>query len=417
MKSFQLLTTFAIFFFCNPIFAQKKTIPGYYITEQGDTVNGVFPKYAQWTKNPSHIEFIIDGATNQILLTPQNTRKFVVEGYDEYVSYTGKRLVNPIEDAVLIGGRSSVGSSDSSENVISFLRLVKRTTGGNLYILNDAQRTNFFYQLPGQPLTELRYKKSFSQNQIIERADYRQQLNYLFAKIIVQKNLVSTLEKLPYDEKRLSSFFQVLFPAEIRERKKQGGGTTWVVSAGAVMNMVSVKAGKGFDWVPRNYAPSFSPLLGIGFIVPIGRNFGKYFFYPQLKLFQYKNKGEENQGTFLNVVTYKASLAAKAQVRGGVNIVNQESRRIFITGGVGLFGQLDGKQVKQRLFASDRTPYLTTAETKLAPLSYSIEVSIGAELNKKIRLSANYTVPAKIASFVFYEPRLSGIQLEVGYKL
>jgi len=417
MKFLKLLLAFAAFFFCNPLFAQKKTIPGYYITSQGDTIKGVFPSYAQWNKNPSLIEFKIDGSRNNVLLTPQSAHKVEIEGYDEYVSYTGNRLINPIQDAVLINGKYLAGFDDSSELITTFLRLVKRTTGGNLYVFNDAKRINFFYQLPGQAIREFRYKKTIIQNQINERADYRQQLNSLFSERIVEKNLMSTLERLPYQEEELSSFFESLFPTENHERKKQNAGSSCIISAGAVLNMLRVQAGKGFNSVPVSYASSFSPLIGIGFLVPIGRNFGKYFFYPQVKIFRYKNTGEENQGTFINTVIYQADVAIIAQVSGGVNIVNQESRRVFITGGFGAFGQLDGKEIKQLSAASDRTPYNNPVETKLRGLSYSIEVSAGAELNKRILLSAVYTIPTTIANFVFYSPKLAGIQLQIGYKL
>lgn len=417
MSCFRLLTTLGVFFISASLFAQKKSLPGYYITLQGDTIKGVFPRYAQWSKNPSQVEFSIEGTTNQIRLTPQNAHKFVVEGYDEYLSYSGRRLVNPIEDAILIGEQLFFDSHDSIQQVSLFLRLVKRTTGGDLYILNDALRMNFFYRLPGQQPTELRYKKTLVQNQINEMPDFRQQLSNAFAEIIVQKNLTSRLEKLRYEEENLSSFFQALFPAATIERKTSKGDAGWVVSVGAALNRVSVQAGKDFNFVPRNYASSFSPLLSAGFIIPMGRNFGKFFFYPQAKLFRYKNTGEENQGTFINSVTYKTNLAAIAELGAGVNVINQETFRVFLRGGMGMLMQVGAKQVKQLYAASDRSPYLGPTETELASLTYSISASTGVELNKKILFSATYMVPTNIGKFVFYSPELSGVHLQIAYKL
>jgi hypothetical protein len=418
MKRFQLLTTaLAIFISCSSLCAQKKSVPGYYITQQGDTIKGTFPKYTQWSKNPSQVEFIIEGSTKHILLTPQDAQKFLVDGYDEYTSYTGKRLVNPIEDEKLLNGKYFGSINDSTQQVMTFLRLVKRTTGGDLYILNDAIRMNFFFQLPKQQLTELRYKKSLVQSQIKEAEDYKQQLNNLFAEAIVQKNLTSTLKRLQYKEKELSSFFQSLFPATLLEHKKPETKAQWVISGGAVLNMVSVDSDKSSSARSRTYSSSLSPLLSVGIMVPVGRNFGKYFFYPQVKLFRYKNTGEQNQSTVNNIITYyQTDFAIIAQVSGGINVVNQESFRIFIAGGLGMLGQPGGKQVKEYYDVSNGRN-LTTFETKLSTAAFAMDASAGVELNKRIFLSANYMIPTSIGNFISYNPKLSGIQIRVGYKL
>src|SRR5215203_2410063 len=286
MKYFLSLFTLSMLLFCNSLSAQKKNCPGLYISQQGDTVKGVFPKYAQWTKNPSQVDFSNEGSVNLVQLTPQNTRYFLVEGNDEYLSYTGSRLLNPIEDAVLFNEKSVVDSEDSIQQVSTFLRLVKKTPGISLYILNDNKRVNFFYQLPGQPIIELRYKKAFNQNQIHEMAEYRQQLYNLFTDIITQQDLTSALEKLPYQERDIASFLETLLPGSKDERKKLNRRTDWVLSAGATLNMINVRAEEFYAAVPGTNS-SVSPLISAGFIIPIDRNFGRFFFYPQLKLFRY----------------------------------------------------------------------------------------------------------------------------------
>src|SRR5215203_1606525 len=121
MNSFLRLNLItACLFFCNLLSAQKKSVRGYYITPQSDTVKGMFTTYAQWNKNPSQVEFVVAGATISILLTPRNVQKFVVEGFDEYLSYAGQRLLNPIDDDVLLNDRSFISMNDSIQQVVTF---------------------------------------------------------------------------------------------------------------------------------------------------------------------------------------------------------------------------------------------------------------------------------------------------------
>ena len=56
-------------------------------------------------------------------------------------------------------------------------------------------------------MVELKYKKTYEQNQITEVAEYKQQMHNLFTNSIEQQDIEASLEKLPYREEELSSFF------------------------------------------------------------------------------------------------------------------------------------------------------------------------------------------------------------------
>lgn len=415
--SYQLTALTVFLLLCQLLLAQKKMVPGYYISPQLDTVKGVFPDYVQWGKNPADVSFMAAGTGGVIRLTQQNVRLFVVEGYDEYRSYTGPRLLNPIDDYVLLSKRNLIGFNDSLQHVTTFLRLVTRTPGGDLYVLTDAARTNFFFQAPGGPLIELRYKKVFARDQIEEVANYKQQLNNLFTEAIRQRGITSRLERLPYSEEGLSSFLQDLFYTAKPEGRKKSGGTEWIFSAGGVLNRVNVQADRSVISIPQTYGSSFSPLLSLGFRVPLSRNFGKYFFYPQMKFFRYKNTGEEVQDRFINQATYQADLVAAAVFSSGVNVINKAACRVFVAGGAGLAAQFGARQVRQLYMASDHSPYNSATRTELPTLTYVLEASAGVRLGEKMLLQATYMVPAQIGNFLFYTPRLSGVQVSVGYKL
>ena len=360
------------------------------------------------------VTFKMNGKTDEIALTPQNARTLVVEGNIEFLSYIGSRLMNPIENNVAFKEKSFVDFKDSIQQISAFLKLVKRKSGIELYILNDEKRINFFYRLPGQKLVELRYKKTAVGNNINEMAGYRQQLNNLFADLTEKKNLTSSLESLKYKEDDLSFFLESLFPGDERKLDKKGHKAQWIVSAGVALNIVNLQDSETNDEDPQSYAPSLSPLVSVGLLVPLGRNFGNFFFYPQLKLFRYKNSGEYKQGALTKRLTYQTDLAVIAKVASGINIINKGSHKVFIIAGAGMLMQRGAKQVKEGYPGLD-TQF--SGDKELTKRTYSFDLSAGVELNKKIHLSTNYLIPSDIGSFALYSPTLSGIHLSISYKL
>src|SRR5829696_1786557 len=302
MKTIIKLTgfAFAMFIWTN-LSAQKKAVTGFYITLQGDTVRGIFPSYAQWNRNPAEVEFTSTTSLKSILLTPLMCRKFVVEGYDEYLSYSGQRLTNPIDDDEIMGNYTNSSNSDEYGNIVTFLRLVSRTNGGELYFYKDGKRSNFYFRLNDKPLAELRYKKYYDKGQIREIAEYKQQLNNLFAETIEQRKLSSSLERLPYTEDELSVFLEALFPQEkapVRRGKNPANG--WIVSAGVIRNTIQVTEDKTFLSVSRKQEASLSPLLSVGYYHLFNRNFGRFFIFPQVTFFRFKNIDESSDGGFLS---------------------------------------------------------------------------------------------------------------------
>lgn len=413
--SLLLFTTFL--FLSISVFAQKKALPGYYISIEGDTVKGVFPKYGQWSKNPSTVRFIPANASEPMQLTPRNTRQFVVEGFDEYQSYSGQRLVNPIEDYVLLNDQQTFSSADSYEEVVTFLRLVTRTEGASLYILYDAKRINFFYQVPGEPLIELKYKKTYELTKMGEHADFRRQLGVRFSEVIERKNLNAKLQSLTYSEGTLSTFFQDLFREINSDNKKTNAKAEWIVSAGMAKNMFSVKGDKSINSIPGKYNPSFSPVISIGYKFPVDRNFGKYFLLPQVKLFTYKNSGEEIKGTLKPTATYQADLLIATEIGGGVNVVNKDNFKFFLGIGFGLLLQIGGIQESQIFYASNGNPYGEPTVKSLPATTYSVELSAGTTINKRLLLTGSYMLPSPMGQFVYYSPKLSSLQLKLGYRI
>ena len=382
---------------------------------EGDSVRGEFPNYSQWYKNPTKVEFIIYGSSQKMYLTPLNAKKFVVEGYDEYISYSGSRLLNPIEDQILLNNGFTISPVDVEENVVVFLRVVARTTGINLYMLHDSKRVNFFYQIPVDTIVELRYKKSISANRISEMAEYRNQITKLFSEKIQEKNMSATLRRLSYQESSLAGFFNDLFPVINRERKHKNAGSKWVLSAGLSSNFIHIGSDFPPGSVPNKHNLSVFPVVSFGYYSPVARKFGKYFFNPQLSLSRYKITGETYYNPFTIKATYKVDLLIGIQVNSGVNLINKEDFKFFIAAGLGGLIQIGGEKTLAT-YQTSNSP--ETDVYKLRTINYLIDASTGITINKRNLISASYMFPVSINGSPYYTtPKLSGIQLKMVHLL
>src|ERR1700712_3622862 len=74
--------------------AQQNKFTGFFINNQGDTIKGSFPQYRQWNYNPDRVMFTSYQNGKKIILTPAMCQEFHIDGYEIYIAFQGKRLIN-----------------------------------------------------------------------------------------------------------------------------------------------------------------------------------------------------------------------------------------------------------------------------------------------------------------------------------
>lgn len=401
---------------CKQVSAQEKNFTGYYINTTGDSVKGTFPRYNQSNKSPERFVFVPASSSTSIQLTPFNCRKLSIIGYDEYLSYSGNRLINPIDDGVAMDNRGYFSFQDSTRAVSVFLRLVVRTPSCNIYLLNDKERMNFFYELPGEPLQELRYKKYFDENNIHEVTEYRQQLSNSFNEEILKKHLTAKLEQLPYSEDGILQFIEKLFP----EKKQNVASATnflsgWIIGGGASLNSLNVVGDPIITETQLDYPSSLAPYLSLGYLMSLQRNFNRYFFYPQIRFSNYKNSSEKTSGSFNKRITFKSDLIILPQINLGANIINKSVLRCYIYAGAGITTLINNREIVEYFDPIDNTLY-NTYERNMAPLAVDLNLSAGIMLKNKFQILVSYNFPTDIDNFVDFTSRQSNIQMGIGYK-
>jgi hypothetical protein len=324
-----------------------------------------------------------------------------------------KRLLNPVDDDAAINNIGGFfDSRDSITSVTAFLRLVIRTPQCEIYVLNDHVRSNFYYKLPGQTIEELRFKKYFSDNNLHEMAEYRNQLNGLFQDEILQKNLVKKLEELPYTEEGFENFIGELSGATKIKIKTQGLG--WIIAAGASINFLDVAGDLSMQEVRSKFKNSSAPFISIGFVLPVSRNFNRFFIYPQLRVYNYKNSGSYSTSYNTHIITYQSKFCALPEVNGGINIVNKQNFRFFLYGGGGMLFLIKNNETDQSKNISGGS--VSSHVTLTSKMTYSCNVSAGASITDKFMIVTSYHVPVPVANFIYYSAMHSNLQIGLGYK-
>lgn len=397
-------------------FSQKKNITGHYIKLNGEKVDGVIQNYTQWYRNPDKVYFIPAGSSNQIELTPSNTLQFTIDNYDTYLAYTGKRLTNPIDDAEVINKGNFIVAEDEYADISTFLRLVLKTEKVELYVYTDKIRTNFFFKKPNQPLEELRFKKSYKDTKIAPMYSYRQQISVAFSDEIANNKLFEDIARLEYTEEKLERFFFKLSPKEKQKKRQKNPAAGWVITGGIAVSSMKVEGVQSVSLTRFDYKTSISPLVTIGYHLPINRNFNRFFFYPHLKFYNYKNTGERVGDNYKHTATYKTSLVTSPTLNGGLHVYNTEKLRLFASAGAGFLLLTNNKQITEDKQLSNNQTYIKS-ETELKNTDFNFNFSTGFLLNNRIIGWASYNTPASIGNFIMYNPMHSSIQLGVGLKL
>lgn len=378
--------------------AQSK-FTGYYIQLDGDTVKGTFPGYRQWENNPYKVKFL-PSTGGEVTLTIENCKLFHVDSYDTYLSYKGKRMLNPGTNQE-ISNANEASSQDRYTTVSTFLREFAMSGDVKFYILTDNERTNFFYKKADNPVQELISKVFISNSAMTHIDGYKQQLNILFPEEINKKNLSSELNDLEYSESNLKSFVNKL--NSIKERDiSEGEG--FIVIGGLSTNFFSVTSNGSIVGVTGTaYKTKISPVYGIGYMIPFKRRFSHVFLLPYIKGYSFKNNNSKANLTYAEFNSYIISPSFNiGYKKGNVNTY------AFISAGI----------TDLMLLGNELTIIYTTdskKEMKEKTNTLGLNVLAGV-VRKHLLLWGSWMPTSLVTNQVFFKGYHANAQFGVGFK-
>ena len=393
----------AILLFSITSYSQKKEVSGYYITLQGDTIPGLFTDYRQWSRNPANVAFVSAREGKPVTLTPSNCSSFSVDKYDQYLSYTGKRITNSLDYAAA----SFEDGSITYDTISTFLRQVAETEAYRFYVYNGKERINLFYTSRSKEPIELIQRLVVTDNIVAESMQYIQQLKGLF----INKIDAATIEKVNFIEDGLVDLVNKINRGSRYQTNLEKPDDGVVIVAGASYNSFKFSGDRTSDFTSANYKSNVVPVVGIGYIVTLKRNFGKVFLLPLLKIYAHKHSSlYSSPGSSAAVKsTFKSAAIITFTLQGGYNFINKAGLKAFIGPGMGMSMFAKNEYTREAFYGANKS--------KMIGISYVLDVHAGVIAQKKYVVWASYSFPTPTTNFVITSGNLSSLQIGVGYKL
>jgi hypothetical protein len=386
--------------------AAQQTFHGFYINTNGDSTAVSFPNYKQWNFNPQQISVLTADGKEQTL-TPDNTQRFSIEGYDTYVSHRFSRLTNRITG---ISDYRLLSPNDSLEEVHGFLLLVTRAQGINFYKYTDNKRENFFMEQEGTPVTELKFKVYVNDNnQVVEDARFKQQLLTAFGgKIAGNASLMHRLNRLEYKEDKLEAFLRQVEGKKTAKKKMYP--SELLLFGGIAHNTFEVKSDEvGGPSSETTYGPHTSPVLGIAYIDYSQRNFGRNFFLGQVKWYRFKNSGTYTypNTNVKNDITFEAQVATFG-VGLGRNLIKTPTLTYYVA----------AVPTAMALINSKVTYSIQGVASDKSFLNMNVLLQTGLRLKNNFGIWAHYhLLPNDVQNYTMYNNNHRTIQIGVDWTL
>ena len=366
----------------------------FYLTLDGQTVNGSVDNYKEWLKSPSEVKFQkTDGSV--ATLTPGNCKSFKA-GADFYLSYHGTRVANT--DNVL-SSHNDDGATAIKETVSAFLRKVYEFGGYTLYELNDNKRINFYLDKDGN-IKELEYFETIKDGNVDPYNSYKAYLYHEFAGKGI-KGFQDKIKNLRYNENDLYNFFAEVLgdKAHASEKLRNRYPSETLVGVGANLN-----SGTMHSWTsyPFYHQTGYSPSIELSLRLYSQRNFGKFFFEPAVGIMPLSNSFKASA---IQTKTIKA-MVVNVAIGAGYMFLKKQDISVYADGAPVLcilanYETKDGKNVGSR-----------GTDARLTGMA-----EMGVIIKRKINISIRNIFPIRLAvpANTNYSYKLSQLSLTLQY--
>ncbi|RYY89224.1 MAG: hypothetical protein EOO15_06815 [Chitinophagaceae bacterium] len=387
----------AIFCLFTALIAQAQP-SGYIVRADGDTVRGTFPGYRSRAFNPNEVSF--NDGTGSRKYGVADLRSFTIDGGEEYRSYQGARITNPLVV-------ETTGLDQTAENfapLSSFLRVFARASGYTFYVHNDLQRINFFYASAADTVTELK-QWAYSAPNSLENSEsgiFRAQLTKLFGE---------NPGRLAYEEEALRTWINAVGGNGKKTKRQRSADEGWVLLGGVSANKLQAR---GFT-NDRDFKGNQSPYLAAGYVLRLERRFERFFLLPQLSYHSYRAEARTTSSGETEVITGKGyGLGVGCYL--GIRLVSKPSVKVFVAPGVDALFYVDNN-LTYRYEYDPSYPFAQRGqnEFKLKTLSMSPRILAGVEV-KRIWAWGAYRLSSSISDLQLLGVHLSGLQAGLGYR-
>jgi hypothetical protein len=314
-------------------------------------------------------------------------------------------MTNPIE----FGVATEDDKVDVYDTISAFLRVIAVTDKYRFYVYKDNRRFNLFYSGDDNIMVELLQKASVVNGSFWESMLYKQQLQELFN----DGTKKGSADNVMYSEESISEYVKKQYQGSEHKKLKNVNNQWWILG-GASVSSFKISEEKITTFMAADYSSNIAPVVGVGYIANINRNFGQLFLFPQLKIYSYKASTKTNRTTYVTINTFKASPVITLGLDMGYNVINTPGLKAYVAAGAGMVSFKNNTHTREiRYDAND----VRTSVFKMRDLTSFIDAQAGVIVKKKFMGWVSYNFPTEVTTYVYSIGNLSLLQVGIGYKL
>ncbi|OBY65302.1 outer membrane beta-barrel protein [Polaribacter reichenbachii] len=268
----KLKTTMIILFLGLNSLAQIKFEKGYFITNNGQKIEGLI-KNNEWLQNPNFLIYKKTIDAEQKKLTLKEVKGFGVYGSSKYI----KAIVNIDKSSKILKELNEFKEPKFEQEEIFLKVLIEGDT--NLYSYKNGNLVRFFFNKNNSEIEQLIFKKyKTTEGKIAINDKFKQQL---WVSLKCENISFKTFKNLDYKEQDLIHFFERYYncmQSEYISFKKNKDQDLFNLTLRAGLNNSSLKTGNNTFDADSPYFPDFGNQLGLRlgveleFIMPFNKN-------------------------------------------------------------------------------------------------------------------------------------------------
>jgi opacity protein-like surface antigen len=394
-------------------FAQSNFQKGYLVNNNQDTIKG-FVDYKERSANPSSFNFRKDLNGEIKVYGLKECSAYGIDGIESSQRYFVRISLSKINF-----GHLSTGLDTSSKTDTVFLKVLQSGKNITLFSYEDKIKKRFFIKENGasEPYELIQnfflsYKK---EGVLVTDNQYVRQLTEVVEKFKtdVSEGKLKALRYSSTDLIKISSQIngETLVKSKYKSARFYAGG-------GFSISKISYHGQHPLASKAATYKSSIMPTLQAGIDMFLNPVIGKFIFRTDVSFFLSKNEVSVDEPITEFVSSQRQTFdqfTFTLTPQFIYNVYNTPRFKAFFGGGVGCNFSKYSNNVTSRYNSFRKEPEIETDVFKPEKFNFSLPVSAGVVLNKKIELSVLYSIPASITTYTNYSVSMQRWKFGVNY--
>lgn len=391
--------------------AQSNFQKGYVVTTSKDTIRG-YIDYKERELNPESFNFKAEINSKARVFSLTNCTAYVIDGLESFQRFAVDITTSTIDIATL-----STGPDLRSRRDTVFLKVVQAGKNVTLYTYRDDVKLRFYVKdkdmdEPAELISQIYIKEGT--NTMVTGSAYRRQLLALLKKFNPARE-GKLSEALKYTKSDISKVVSWINDQELVKPKISS--TRFFAGAGLNMTKAVYAGATPFTNDAAVSNKSYSPVITAGVDLFANPAIGKTLYRLELSFMSNKNEISTTTGEIASAALSHSfnqyTVVLSPQVI--YNIYNAARIKAFIGAGIGMNFSKYSNNIFTRYNSFRNETEVLEDEIKLESFNFSIPVTAGVVINKKVELSAGYYFPSAITNYNTYSVSVKRVQVGVNY--